>query len=168
MFKKINLNDATAWSQMDWDEPEIHPLLKRTDATVNRSRTALTKRDNPAFSATMSEAAHKRNQQTVYQANYQAGIAARDNTYQARDNARPEKRAQISASMTGRTKSAEHQAKIAARNQERSKPIQTPHGEFPSRKAAVEHMLEIGIVNAGRKLDKWLKTRPTEYYYIDK
>ena len=28
---KININDTTAWRDLDWDEPEIPSLLKRTD-----------------------------------------------------------------------------------------------------------------------------------------
>lgn len=46
------------------------------------------------------------------------------------------------------------------------KPIMTPYGQFESKKAVIEHMTNIGIVNAGGKLSVWLKTKPTEYYYI--
>lgn len=46
------------------------------------------------------------------------------------------------------------------------KPIQTPYGQFNSKKAAAEHMSSIGIGNAGGKLSVWLKTNPKEYYYV--
>jgi hypothetical protein len=39
------------------------------------------------------------------------------------------------------------------------------YGDFPSKKAAVEGMTKIGVVNAGGKLSVWLKTKPEEYYY---
>jgi hypothetical protein len=48
------------------------------------------------------------------------------------------------------------------------KTIQTPHGVFPSKKAAIEAMTALGIGNAGGKLSVWLNTRSTEYYYLPK
>ena len=48
------------------------------------------------------------------------------------------------------------------------KPIRTPHGDFPSKKAAIEAMTALGISNAGGKLSVWLNTKKDEYYYIDK
>jgi hypothetical protein len=161
------MNTKTIQQILD-EQRQTAEIYKKTSKQINSTIVASLKRDNPVFSARMSETAHERNQRPDYQAAYQAGIAGRDNTYQARDNARPEKRAQISATMKGRKKSQEHQDKIAIRNQERSKRIATPDGEFPSRRAAVEHMTLQGTGNAGGKIDKWLRTRPTEYYYLDK
>ena len=46
------------------------------------------------------------------------------------------------------------------------KPIQTPLGRFESKGDAVKAMTAAGEVNAGGKLSVWLKTKPTEYYYI--
>lgn len=34
MPKQININDASAWSELDWDEPQQPELLKRTDAKI--------------------------------------------------------------------------------------------------------------------------------------
>lgn len=48
------------------------------------------------------------------------------------------------------------------------KPIQTPYGRFESKKAAVEAMTSLGIVNAAGKLSTYLKTKSTEYFYIEK
>lgn len=38
-MSKININDPTAWSQIDWDEPEQPELLKRTDQKVAVARS---------------------------------------------------------------------------------------------------------------------------------
>lgn len=46
------------------------------------------------------------------------------------------------------------------------KTIQTPYGLFESKKAAVEAMSTAGIINANGKLSVWLKTNPSEYYYV--
>ena len=46
------------------------------------------------------------------------------------------------------------------------KPIQTPYGRFESKGDAVKAMTAAGVINAGGKLSVWLKTKPTEYYYI--
>ena len=47
------------------------------------------------------------------------------------------------------------------------KPIHAgEYGDFPSKKAAVEGMTAAGVGNAGGKLSTWLKTKPSEYYYI--
>lgn len=46
------------------------------------------------------------------------------------------------------------------------KPIQTPYGRFESKGDAVKAMTDAGVGNAGGKLSVWLKTKPTEYYYI--
>lgn len=101
-----------------------------------------------------------------YYENLRNGIANRDNTYQAECNARPEVQAKISASMKGREKSAEHNAKVAAKNKERSKPIITPWGEFPSRKAAVIWAQEnTDIVNVDKKIQAWVKKPESGFYY---
>jgi len=167
-MSKINLNDPQAWSNINWDEKSVHPLLKRSDATVNRSRSALAKRDNPIFSDTMKEVAQERNQDPEYLEKLQEGIANRDNTYQAECNARPEVQEKISKSLKENyTKTEEHLAKVAAKNKERSKPIMTPWGEFESRKAAVLWALEnTDIVNVDKKIQKWVKTPGSGYYYI--
>jgi hypothetical protein len=94
------------------------------------------------------------------------GIANRDNTYQAESNACPEVQAKISASMTGKKKTDEHNAKVAARNKERSKPIITPWGEFPSRKAAVVWAQKnTDIVNIDKKIQAWVKKPNSGFYY---
>ena len=127
------------------------------------------KKDNQKFSATMSKVATERNQNFEYLENLHNGIANRDNTYQAECNARPEVKAKISQSLKGKLKSDEHNAKVAAKNKERSKPIMTPWGEFESRKAAVIWALENkDIVNVDKKIQKWVKTPGSGYYYVEK
>ena len=48
------------------------------------------------------------------------------------------------------------------------KRIQTPYGEFESKKAAVEAMTKAGVANASGKLSVWLNTKKDLYYYIQK
>lgn len=51
----------------------------------------------------------------------------------------------------------------------RCKPIvSTEYGVFPGKKHLAEHMTSLGVGNAMGKLDNWLKTKPTELYYISK
>jgi hypothetical protein len=124
------------------------------------------KKKNAEFSNKMKAVAAQRGDE-YHEALRQGCNENRDNSYQARDNARPEKKAKISSTMTGKKKSAEHEAKVAARNRERSKPIMTVWGEFPSRRAAVDWAVEnTDIVNVAKKIDKWLKTDPTSFYYL--
>jgi hypothetical protein len=47
--KKIDLQDSSAWQSLDWDDKEVHPELKRTDAQVNRARANRLKANNPEF-----------------------------------------------------------------------------------------------------------------------
>jgi len=103
-----------------------------------------------------------------YYKKLQEGIANRDNTYQAECNARPEVQEKISKSLKENyTKTDEHLAKVAAKNKERSKPIMTPWGEFESRKAAVIWAQQnTDIVNVDKKIQKWVKTPGSGYYYI--
>lgn len=166
MNKKIDLNDSSAWQSLNWDEEEVHPDLKKSDATVNRSRSAFFKRDNPKFSETMSQVAIERNQDPEYVEAYQQGMATRDNSYQAVSNARPEVQAKIRASMSGKKKSDEHNAKVAAKNKERSKVIITSWGEFSSRKAAVAWAQQnTDIVNIDKKIQAWVKKPCSRFYY---
>jgi hypothetical protein len=96
-----------------------------------------------------------------------AGIANRDNTYQAECNARPEVQAKISKSMKGKKKSKDHLSKVAAKNKERSKPITTPWGNYESRLIAIKAGKEQGISNPGGKIDKWVKIPNSGFYYKD-
>jgi hypothetical protein len=57
--------------------------------------------------------------------------------------------------------------KNAEAAKQRRKPIQTPYGRFESKGDAVRAMAAAGEGNAGGKLSVWLKTKPTEYYYIE-
>ena len=166
-MNKININDPKAWQELNWDDTVGPEMLKRSDATVARSRSALRKRNDPNFSATMSKAATKRNQDPVKVENQLNGVRYnRDNTYQAESNARPEVQAKISASMKGKKKTNEHNEKVAAKNKERSKPIITPWGEFPSRRSAVVWAQQnTDIVNVDKKIQKWVKTAGSGYYY---
>jgi hypothetical protein len=166
MNNRININDSDSWYNLNWDDPVVPDALKKSDATVNRSRSAFFKKDDPTFSKTMSEVAVTRNQNPEYLESLRVGIAQRNNSYQAECNARPEVKAKISDSMKGKQKSDEHLAKVSARNKERSKPIITPWGEFPSRKAAVIWALEnTNIPNVDKKIQKLVKTEGSGFYY---
>jgi hypothetical protein len=127
----------------------------------------LTDHDKKVRSIKVKQIAAERDKE--YYEKLQEGIANRDNTYQAECNARPEVQEKISKSLKENyTKTDEHLAKVAAKNKERSKPIITPWGEFDSRKAAVIWALEnTDIVNVDKKIQKWVKTPNSGFYYKD-
>jgi hypothetical protein len=167
MNKQINLNDPKLWKNIDWDEPQVPDLLKKSDATVNRSRSAFFKKDNPEFGATMSEVAQIRNQNPEYQTNLKRGCQERDNTYQAISNAKPEVQAKISASLTGKEKTAEHNAKVATKNKERGIPCITPLGIFRTGAlAGLAYNEHRGSTNGKNAVNKALKTGKEGYRYI--
>jgi uncharacterized protein YaaQ len=164
-MKSININDSSAWKNLNWDEPEVPALLKKTDATVNRSRSAFFKKGNTAFSNTMKGVAAKRDDE--YSQKLNDGIARRDNTYQAKANAKPEVQAKISASMTGKVKTAEHKAKVAAKSKERGIPCITPLGIFRTGADAGRAYNESrGSTNGKNAVNKALKTKREGYKYI--
>jgi len=52
-------------------------------------------------------------------------------------------------------------------NTKYTKPIHTPFGDFPSKVSAGAFAVKNGImVNAEKKIDKYLKTDPENYYYL--
>jgi hypothetical protein len=124
--------------------------------------------------------------QTNRQQHQLACIEKRDNSYQAQANARPETQAKISKSMTGRKKTAEHEAKVAESNRakpndpnwraalmaglaKRDRPFHTPYGVFASLNAAARYVTEAGLMtNAVKKFEKLKKTDPTNYYFEEK
>jgi hypothetical protein len=124
----------------------------------------LSDHDKKVRSDKVKQIAAKRNDE--YYEKLHNGIANRDNTYQAESNARPEVQAKISAAMTGKKKTDEHNAKVAAKNKERAKSIITPWGEFPSRKAAVVWAQKnTDIVNIDKKIQAWVKKPNSGFYY---
>ena len=184
-MNKININDPTAWRDLDWDEPEIPSLLKRTDATVNRARTAIPKKNNPVYSNKMKEVAAQRGDE--YYENLRDGIANRDNTYQAECNARPEVKKKISDALKGVPKSEEHitalkntttnrygdanyEAAHKAGLARRDKPFHAgEYGIFPSIAEAARILEADGkLSNAYKKLSKWKKEGREGFYFIEK
>jgi hypothetical protein len=147
------------------DEQKHSEIYNKTSRQISAKIDAEYKKNDPEFSKTMRKIAAERNRDPEYLKKLHAGIANRDNTYQSESNNRPEVKEKISSKLKGKIKTPEHLANVAKKNKERSKTIQTPYGQFPSRKAAVEYMTSIEIGNAGRKLDRWLKEDPTNFYY---
>jgi hypothetical protein len=182
--KKINLNDPTAWSEFDWSDPVVPTALKKSDATVNRSRSAFFKKDDPTFSKTMSKVATERNQDPEYLESLRVGIAHRDNTYQAEVNSRPEVRAKHSQNHKGKPKSEEHKKSLRATTTnkpgnpdweaahkaglaKRDRPFHAgEYGVFQSRADAARYATTQGLKNAVKKFEAWTKTKPTEYYFV--
>lgn len=73
-----------------------------------------------------------------------------------------------SKGMNKREENGWHEKNNAAA-QKRCKPIvSTEYGIFLGKKHLAEHMTSLGIGNVMGKLDNWLKTKPTEFYYISK
>lgn len=185
-MSRININDADAWSKLDWDDPVSPDILKRSDATVARSRSALRKRNDPIFSSTMSEAAAKRNQDPTNVANQLHGVRHnRDNSYQAEVNSRPEVKAKHSQNHKGKPKSDAHKASLKATTTnkpgdlgweaahkaglaKRDKPFHAgEYGIFQSRSEAAKYATGQGLKNALKKFEAWSKSKPEEYYFID-
>jgi hypothetical protein len=163
----ININDPKLWKNVNWDEPNQPALLKKSDTIVNRSRSAFFKKDNPEFGKTMSEVAEQRNTNPDYLANHKHGCLERDNTYQAINNARPEVQAKISATMTGKEKTAEHLAKVAAKNKERGIPCITPLGVFRTGAlAGLAYNEHRGSTNGKNAVNGALKKGKPGYKYI--
>lgn len=128
---------------------------------------AESKKGNTKFSETMSKAAELRNTNPEYLANLKRGCSERDNSYQAISNSKPEVRAKISATLTGKEKTAEHHAKITAKNKERSKPCITPLGIFASGKEAGEaYNKSRNVTNGKNAILKALKSNKEGYRYI--
>lgn len=186
MNKKVDLNDPSAWQSLNWDEEEVHPSLKKSDATVNRARSAFFKRENHEFSETMSKVATERNQDPEYIKAYQQGMATRNNLYQAECNARPKVKEKISKALKDRPKTAEHKAALRktttnrygnadyeaahkAGLAKRDKPFHAgEYGTFPSLAEAARQVEENGLLkNANKKFSKWKQDKPDEYYFIE-
>lgn len=186
-MSKININDPSAWHDLDWNDPVVPDILKRSDATIARSRSALRKRGDAAFSQTMSKAATKRNQDPDYIANLNRGIAQRDNSYQAESNARPEVKAKIRKALAGKPKSEEHRqalkstttnrygdAKYEAAHKaglaKRDKPFHAgEYGVFTSIAEAARQVEAQGLLkNAYKKFSKWKKENKEGYYFLEK
>lgn len=185
MSKKININESSAWSELDWDSADQPEILKRTDATVNRARTAFFKKENSEFANKMQQVATERNRKDEYKRNHKIGVTQhRDNSYQKVSNSKPEVQAKISKTMTGKKKSEEHKTKLKAvktnkpgdRNWEqacqegrnkRDRPFKCPFGVFHNRSEAARFAKDNNLfTNAQRKLEGWTKEKPTEYYFI--
>jgi hypothetical protein len=81
-----------------------------------------------------------------------------------------ETRRKISESNKGRNFSDEHLRRLseARKIMDWNKPIMTPNGEFISRKALKQKLVDDGVPNAERKIQAWLKLYPNDYYYIKK
>ena len=168
MSKKIDLSNNEMWQSLDWDEKIVHPNLKKTDAQVNRARGAWFKRDNIEFSETMKQIASNRNKDPEYIENHKIGVTInRDNTYQAECNARPEVKAQISKTMTGKEKTPDHIAKVAMKTRERGIPCVTPFGIFRTGADAGRMFDELKLgLNGKKTINKYIKQKRDGYYQI--
>ena len=79
------------------EQRSLSKINEVTEAHINRSLANEWKKDNSEFSETMKQVASQRDE--VYHEKRRQGLAKRDNSYQAIDNARTEKQAQISKSL---------------------------------------------------------------------
>jgi hypothetical protein len=64
-----------------------------------------------------------------------------------------------------RTKQSES-AKRNGISGKKGRPLKTPNGVFPTVKAAGDKAKLDGVVNAHKKIRKWLSNHPNDYYYI--
>lgn len=137
------------------------------EVTIARRTAAKLKKGSKQFGATMKIVAADRFSDPDYVKKFEAGLARRANTYQAISNNRDEVKEKISKAMTGKKKSAEHLAKVAAKNKERSKIIHTPWGTYESRLAAVSAGKEKGISNPAGKIDSGIRNKKEGFYYVE-
>jgi hypothetical protein len=167
------------------DEERKKSLLdKVSEATINRTLANEWKREDSEFSKIMSKVATERNQDPEYLEKLHAGIAQRDNTYQAEVNSRPEIRAKHSQNHKGKPKSEEHKKSLKATTTnkpgdldweaahkaglaKRDRPFHAgEYGVFQSRADAARYATTQGLKNAVKKFEAWTKTKPTEYYFV--
>ena len=121
-----------------------------TDEELHRKNWnfAKTKNDKLRRSQTVKKIAAERDE--AYTQKLHQGIANRDKTYQAINNACLETRKKISASLKGKNKTQEHIDKVAAKTRERAKPVIVPWGVFRSGKLAGDAYNEIHNVKNGK------------------
>ena len=185
-MSKFNPNDPKLWKDYDpFSTNENRDFVDGKDQTkVNRSVGSAFKKDNPIFRDTMKLVAEERGQE--YLENLQYGIKHnRDNTYQAKTNARPEVQAKISNALTGKPKTEEHKQALKSTTTnrygdanyeavhkaglaKRDKPFHAgEYGTFPSIAEAARQVEEQDLLkNAYKKFSKWKKDKPDEYYFI--
>ena len=121
-MNKININDANAWSALDWDEPTIPEALKKTDAQVNVGRAnrikGLQKRGVPLPEETKAKmSASHMGIAKPRTAEHSAKLSAATKGRKSPNKDKPmsaETKAKVSATKTGVSQSEEHKAKIAA------------------------------------------------------
>lgn len=160
-------------------------IYKKTPRQISASIEAYAKIDNPEFKATMRKVASQRGEEHN-QAVRRGCNEKRDNTYQAKSNARPEVQAKIGLALTGVPKTEQHKQSLkatktnkpgnpeweaahAAGLAKRDRPFHTPYGVFPSLNAAARYVTEAGLLtNAVKKFEKWKKTDSTNYYFEEK
>lgn len=147
-----------------WGNIELPGLDDNKLLTTNWN-FAKTENDKLRRSQSVKTVAAQRDE--VYIEKLHQGIANRDNTYQAKSNAKPEVQAKISATMTGKEKTAEHNAKVAAKNKERAIPCITPLGVFRSGALAGQAYNETRSVTNGKNaVNNALKKGKPDYRYI--
>jgi len=141
------------------------PGLSDEELHAKNWNFAKTQNDKKRRSQTVKLIAAQRDE--IYTKKLHQGIALRDNTYQAISNAKPEVQAKISATMSGLKKTAEHDAKVAAKNKERGRPCITPLGIFRSGAlAGLAYNEHRNSTNGKNAVNKALKTGKEGYRYI--
>jgi hypothetical protein len=167
------------------EQRQTADIYKKSNRQISATIDAFAKIDNPSFSKTMSKVATERNQDPEYLEKLHAGIAQRDNTYQAEVNSRPEVRAKHSQNHKGKPKSEEHKKSLKATTTnkpgdpdweaahkaglaKRDRPFHAgEYGTFPSLAEAARQVEEKGLLkNANKKFSKWKNDKPDEYYFV--
>lgn len=186
-MNKFNPNDPKLWQGYNPNETGSDEFVDgKSQTRVNRSISASIKKNNAIFSDKMSEVAVVRNQDPEYLESLRVGIAHRDNTYQAESNAKPEVKAKISKSLTGKAKSAEHKKALKATTTnkpgdekwvaahkaglaKRDKPFHAgEYGIFASIAEAARVVESEGkLKNAYKKFSQWKKDGKDGYYFIE-
>lgn len=161
MNTERNLDDFDA---NEWGNVQLPGMTddKLHSTNWNFAKTQI---DKQRRSQTLKQIAAQRDEEYIEKLHQ--GIANRANTYQAIDNARPEKKAKISATMKGMVKTPEHDAKVAAKNKERGRPCITPLGIFRTGVlAGLAYNDDRGSTNGKNAVNNALKKGKPGYKYI--
>tara|TARA_R110000868_G_scaffold92333_2_gene256066 strand:+ start:4471 stop:4995 length:525 start_codon:yes stop_codon:yes gene_type:complete len=157
--RELDDHDANEWGNVQLpgiDDDKLHS----TNWNFVKTQT-----DKLRRSQTVKKIAAERDE--VYTEKLHQGIALRDNTYQAKSNARPEVQAKISASMKGKEKTAEHIARVAEKSKERGIPCITPLGIFRTGAVAgLAYNESRNTTNGKNAVNKALKAGREGYKYI--
>lgn len=159
--KSSNSKSGTFWT---WG-PEMRERLRQVN--LGKTHTAEARAKIGAASKARTWTAETRAKFIASRMGHAVSAETREKLRQANlgKTISAQTRAKTSATTKGRKKSAEFRAKVSAG---KTRAMMTPVGMFPSRYLFQAWLEAQGVRDVYCKIGKWLKTHPTEVYYIAK